>query len=83
MYVYFFKHTKLNWSVEKTYELFLFCMEINTRKTFQFYNILSYNTSDARMSNASPKKLPYKTILIWLRVLKCRDSLGDNVLFSL
>lgn len=54
----FFKYTKLNWSAGKKYKLFLLCIEINTRKTSQFYNILGCNTSDARMSNASPKKAP-------------------------
>lgn len=50
------------------------------------YNILAYNTADARMCNATKKKkkkLTYETILIWLRVLKCHNISGYNILSGL
>lgn len=46
------------------------------------YNILAYDTSDARMCrHTSQKKLTYKTILIWLRVPKCHNISGYNITF--
>lgn len=75
-----FKYTKLNQRGEDVKTIFILHGDQRNRNIPVLqYNVLAYNTSDARMCT-QVRKLTYATILVWLRLLSVIIS-GDTTYF--